>query len=350
MAARGKQGHVTIKDIATVLGMAHSTVSRALNDHPHINARTKMRVRREAERLGYVANSGARLLQSGSSRLVGLIVPDIQNEFYGMTAKVMSEYCASAGFQLMLAGSDDNPEQERQQLQALREARVDGVLIAATAEPRRATLRMLGQLPTVQFLRRHPRIVGHSIGADDFQGILSATAHLADLGHRRIGYVGGPETLSTGKGRAAGYREAMARVGLPIENKLMHLGPRTPEFGKDALAALLDRPQPPTAVVIASSRLVVGALETMNARHLSLPEDLSLVAYSDLDWFRVWKPGITAVALPVADMVAAAVALLFREIQQRHPGGTEAHAPFEPMLNVRGTTAALLAPHPGTQL
>lgn len=343
MAVTRKTGEVTIKDIAASLGIAHSTVSRALNDHPHVNPETKARVRRAAQALGYAANSGARMMRSGASRLVGLIVPDVQNEFYNAAAKIMADYCAGEGYQLVLAVSEDDPEKELQQVQALREARVAGVLVAATASPRRDTIQMLKQLPTVQFLRRHPGIVGHSVRADDVLGIQKATAHLIGLGHRRIGYVGVTEELSTGRARADGYRNAFLEARLKPNAGLMRLGAPRPEFGREALIELLGLANPPTAIVVASPRLMLGVLEGVNRLQLSIPEDLSLVAYSDLDWYRVWQPAITAVALPVADMAATAALFLFRQIQQRSTEGAGSSTPFEPILNPRGSSAALPA-------
>jgi LacI family transcriptional regulator len=341
MAGLRKSGEVTIKHIAASLGIAHSTVSRALNDHPHINPETKAKVRRAAQELGYAANSGARMMRSGASRLVGLIVPDVQNEFYNAAAKIMADSCAREGYQLVLAVSEDDSEKELQQVQALREARVAGVLVAATASPRRDTVQMLKQLPTVQFLRRHPGIAGHTVRADDVLGIYKATEHLLGLGHRRIGYVGVTEQLSTGRARADGYRHAYGDARLKVNAGLMRLGAPRPEFGHEALVELCGLPTPPTAIVVASPRLMLGVLEGVNALRLSVPEDVSLVAYSDLDWFQVWQPALTAVALPVADMAATAALLLFRQIQQRGPEGSGSSTPFEPVLYIRGSSAPL---------
>lgn len=173
--------------------------------------------------------------------MVGLLIPDIQNDFYSVAARVMAETCAGEGYQLLLAISDDDPDKECRQIQAL-----------------------------------------------------------------------------------------------------MRLGAPKPEFGRAALDSLLALPAPPTAIVAGGARLMLGVLEGIVMRRLSVPGDLSVVAYSDSDWFRAWNPQITAVALPVAAMAATAASLLFRQIRHPVEDGPGAHAPFEPVLYVRSSTAPRL--------
>jgi LacI family transcriptional regulator len=331
---------VTIKDIAGELGLAHSTVSRALNDHPHINAETKVKVRAAAIALGYVANSGARLLRAGASQLVGLIVPDIENEFYGTAARILSEQCSKQGYQLVLAVSGDDPEREAMQVRALREARVAGVLITPTAKPKAGAVDNLGNLATVQFLRRYKPIAGHSVGVDDAQGVALATEHLLGLGHRRIGYIGVSEQLSTGRERASGYRRALTDRRIAVDESLLCHGPSRPHFGREAFALLLSANQPPSALVIASPRHIIGVLDEANARRIQIPIELSIVAYSDAEWFRVCRPSVSAVELPVAEMAATAASLLFRLIVGTEDTGTDSHVSFAPRLNARQSSAA----------
>lgn len=334
--------HATIKDIAAHLGMAHSTVSRALNDHPHTSEETKLRVRRAAAELGYIANSGARLMRLGRSSLIGLIVPDVENPFYSAAAKVMAESCAAEGFQLLLAVSEDDPEQEQQHVQALREARAAGVAVALTANPRRQTLTLLRQIPVVQFVRRNPAMPSDAVGIDDTEGTRLATSHLLDLGHRHIAFVGGLEELSTGAARVGGYRQALRDAKVKADPALVKFGRPRPEFGREALLELLHGRIRPTAVVLGSSQLTLGALDAISATGISIPSGLSLVGYGDPEWFRLWKPSITTIGLPLKDISATAASLLFRRIREAGAEPAERtglHAPFLPNLIIRGSTA-----------
>jgi LacI family transcriptional regulator len=334
--------HATIKDIAARLGVAHSTVSRALNDHPHVKDETKLRVRRAAADLGYIANSGARLMRLGRSSVIGLIVPDVENPFYSAAAKVMAESCAAEGFQLLLAVSEDDPFQEQNHVQALREARAAGVAIALTANPRRQTIALLRQVPTVQLVRRDSALPCDAVGIDDRAGTRLSTQHLLDLGHRRIAFIGVLQELSTGSARVAGYRAALREAKVKLDPALEKFGRPRPDFGHQALAELLALSDRPTAVVLGSSQFTLGALDAMGAAEVSMPIDLSLVGYGDPDWFRLWRPAITTIGLPLKDIAATAASLLFRRIREPSVDAisrSALHAPFLPTLIVRGSSA-----------
>jgi LacI family transcriptional regulator len=339
---RNPQGsqEVTLRDIAVSLGLSHTTVSRALHDHPHISQNTKAQIRQAAEKLGYVPNSAARSMRSGHSQTVGLIVPDIENEFYSAAARSLADLCGAEGFRLLLAVSRDDPREEERQIQALREARVAGVLICATAKPTRDTIQMLGQLRSVQFLRAYAAISGPSVTVDDVGGLMKVTTHLIELGHKRIGYVGVSEELSTGKGRATGFRQAFKAKKLVPDAALMRFGPATPDFGHAAVYELLGRTDRPSALVIASPRIMLGALEATEAHDVEIPSDLSIVSYSDSDWLRIWRPPITAVALPLNQMAAAAAELLFQRIEHSTQSQTTEALTFESVLQVRASTSS----------
>lgn len=294
--------------------MAHTTVSRALNDHPRISAETKDRVRLVAKEIGYVANSGARSMRNGTTKVVGLIVPDIQNEFYNAAARAMAEQCTASGYQLILGISEDDPSREEQHLRALRESRVAGVLIAPTSAPTDLSVRLLDGVPTVQLLRFDRRLGSQVVRANDQQALRECTDHLIRLGHRRIGLVGPPVDVSTGRRRFNGFRAAMKAAGVEIDRVLLAFGPARPDFGEAAFERLHALDRPPSALVVASSRLVLGVLRAARRLSVAVPGQLSLVAYGDADWFSVCEPPITASALPINEMSRTANRLLFASL------------------------------------
>lgn len=330
----------TIKDIAAQLGMAHTTVSRALNDHPRISNETKVLVRSTADRLGYVVNVGARTMRSGSSPVVGLLVPDLRNEFYNAAATALAAQCSAAGYQLMLAVSDDDPQREEQQVRALRESRCMGVLITPSVAPTTQSTQWLRELPTVQFLRWHPSLDGPRVLADDKDGVFRATRHLLDLGHRRIAYIGGVPAASTGRQRREGFEAALKRAGLRPEPVLQRLGAPRPAFGADAIDSILAEHPDVTAVVVAGVRQMLGVLRTVAGRGVSVPENLSLISYGDAEWFEVSRPPITAIDLPVQAMVSRATELLFELLSSRRSvRPSTAEAVFTGELRIRASTA-----------
>lgn len=342
MAADSRiSGVVSIKDIAAHLGMSHATVSRALNDKPAISEETKERVRRAASQLGYIPNAGGRLLRGLPSSLVGLIIPDVQNEFYSTTAKILAESCAREGLQLILCISEDDPNLEYRHIRALLEARVAGIVITPTAMLRRESATLLKNTPLIQLVRSHALLKTAHVCVDDIDGLYMATRHLLELGHRRIAYIGGFTELSTGARRLDGFRKAMAEFAAPHDGEMIFLGPPRPEFGSTTAHRLIDLGEPPTAIVLASSQLAAGCLETLNARNVAVPEQISMVVYGDATWHRLAAVPISAISLPVTEIANAAAALLFARIRQ--PAGSsdwlETTMQLSAHLVVRGSTA-----------
>lgn len=337
-------GAVTLKDIAQQLDLSVSTIGRALSGDPQISEKTRERVRAAASELGYVAHSAARAMRSGRSTLIGLIIPDIQNEFYGTLAKALAELCSGAGLQLVLAITEDDPLSEERQVRALLEARVSGLVITASPRPSRDTLALLARGPCVQLIRRVSQLRAPWFGIDEAAALRDGTAHLIGLGHRRIGYLGVSTSLSTGRSRLAGYRRAFEEAGLECPEDLIRLGQPRAKFGASALNSLWDAAERPTAIVAAGARLTVGMLEAATARGVGIPEPLSVVGYGDAPW---WNPRLTTISLPVRDMALSCGEFLLRRIRESSEAGPlGAHSvTFESQLTPGASTRTI---EPGT--
>ena len=326
-----------------MLGVSISTVGRALADRSEISEAMKARVRALAEEHGYVAHSAARSMRTGHSTLIGLIVPDVRNDFYGAAAMALAKCCEDAGFQLVLAATRDDPDSELKQVRSLVEARAAGVVIALSPSPRRETLALVRRSLATELIRDVAGGDTPWFGIDDHRGIETATLHLLDGGHRRIGYVGGHEALSTGRDRHAGFVGAFARRGVDLPVDLVRMGPPDACFAEKAMAELWSLPQKPTAVVAAGAELTVGVLEAIGSLGIEVPTDLSVVGFGDAPWFRWWGPGLTTMALPVYELAYACGGHLLRRIE--HPGPvTDEQSPryramHSPTLIVRGSTA-----------
>lgn len=336
------QNQVTMKHLARILGVSVSTVGRSLADRPEISAAMKARVRELAEQSGYVAHSAARSMRVGHSSLIGLIVPDIRNDFYGSSAMALAKCCEAAGFQLVLAVTQDDADSELRQVRGLIEARAAGVVIALSPAPRRETLTLLARVPAVELIREVAGGAKAWFGIDDLHGIETATGHLLDLGHRRIGYIGGQEGLSTGRERLAGYRAAYAKAGLKVAPDLVCLGAPDAAFGDKALDDLWSGEKKPTAVITAGAELTVGALDAIGRLGIGVPRQLSVVGFGDAPWFRWWGPGLTTMALPVYDLAYACGGYLLRQIrrpERQAAGSPPFRAMHAPTLITRGSTA-----------
>lgn len=340
------QPHITIKDIAKQLGLSHSTVSRALNDSPLITPETKRLVHAKAQSLGYIPNAVARMMRDSQSRLVGFIVPDIENQFYSRAAKILAERAAAEALQLLIAISDEDPQRELRHVMELREARAVGIVITPCAKLKPETASLLNSVPTLQMIRQHPLIESDIVVVNDPGAMHLSTNHLIGLGHTRIAFIGGgSETLSTGQDRLIGFQRAVSEAGI---KKLCHMqfGLPRPEFGYEATCNALALPDRPTAIVLGSSQLTVGVLRAIRQAGLRVPTDISLIGYGDSDWFSQWGAGITTIALPVDKIAAHAADFLSSNATTKLPTHNQAKAcksgrySFAATLIQRGSSAA----------
>lgn len=336
----GARAEVTIKDIAARLGLSHATVSRALNDHAATSAATKAKVKAAADALGYIRNAAAGALSGARSRLVGFVAPEVQNDFYGTVAEALAVTCGQAGLQLMLSVTHDDPVLEHEQVLALRQSRAAGVIITPTADLMPETAALLAPLPGMQLVRSNPLLDKGWVGIDDRLGVALATRHLLELGHRRIGFIGGWDALTTGHERRGGYADALAEAGAAYDESLVCLGPPRASFGQEAALRLMQSDRPITGLVLGSSLLTMGALSAIQQLRLVIPDQLSVVGYSDPEWFRLWGPGLTTIDLPVEDIATSAAQVLFRALRTGQPaGGGRGGISFQPQLVERGSAA-----------
>lgn len=331
---------ITIKDIAQQLGLSPSTVGRAIADHPRISRETKERVRLAAEALGYVANTPARVMRGASSRLVGLLVPDVRNSFFSMVAYTLSKCFENEGFHLALSITDDDRDTEMQQVREMVSARVAGIVIVPSAAPRRETLALLKTVPHVQFLRRLPSLRADWFGLDEERALFDATNHLLNLGHRRIGYIG-DVIFPTGKARYEGFRRAISEAKCTIDEGLVELGPATIPFGFEATLRLLERRPSPTAILTASVPVTVGMVDHLETVKIDIPRELSIVGFGDESWHKWWRSGLTTLRLPVAELATSCGLWFIHCLRTGRPTDSkEPHVSINQSLFVsRNTTA-----------
>lgn len=329
---------ITIKDIARELDLSVSTVGRALTDHPRISRETKKRVQEMADRLGYVANSAARIMRGGSSHLISLLVPDIRSGFYSMVAQMLSTGFESEGYHLVLSIMDDDPNREMQQIRELMSARVAGIVIIPSANPRRETVEMLSKIPHVQLLRRIASL-GDWFGLDDERAIVDAANHLIGLGHKRIAYIG-DSTFPTGKARYNGFKRAMTEAGLKIDDSLILLGPPDQKFGAEAVHKLLQGRKQPTAIITSAVLVTLGVAEQLSTLSVKIPDQLSIVGFGDGPWQRWWGPGLTTLRLPIEEITTGCALWLLHRLKTGRQQGKDPHISISPTtLVIRNSTA-----------
>lgn len=331
---------ITARDIAEQVGVSISTVGRALADDPRISAATRAKVQRAAERAGYAANMPAKIVRGGTSNLIGLLVPEVRNDFYAAIAQALSEECDRAGYRLVLSLTGDDRDVEARHVRELAGARAAGLIIVPTTVPRRATVQLLHGLPHVQLLRKVPALSDNWFGIDDRDAVAKATAHLVALGHRRILYAGGGENLSTGASRVAGFRMAATRANLSEEEAIEALGSPTQDFGASVIGDLLQKRWTATAIIAGSVNITMGLIREIERYGIGVPESLSLIGFGDPEWYRWWRGGITAIRPPVEELARSCGLWFLNHIRSRQATGPDTHhALVASTFQVRRTTA-----------
>lgn len=301
---------MTIKKLAAILGLSHSTVSRALNGHPAISQSTKESVMQAAKKYGYIPNRAAQVLRNAASGAFGVIIPDIQNDFFISVTNAIACEAGKRSWQMILAMTEDKPETEYNALRRMMAASVDGIIIAPSANPLPETQELITRTHAVQLLRRHDKIQAPLIAIDDRYGISLATEHLLTLGHTRIGYIGSSTDLSTGFERLQGFLHPFTRHGRAALEDLIHIGPPQAEFGFAAFERIMGAAHPPSALVLGSPRYAMSILLAAKALAIRIPEHLSVVAYGDVPWGGLLDIKLTTIVLPEKDVTDACIDMI----------------------------------------
>ena len=331
---------VTIRDVARAAGVSTATAARALGGYGHASPAARRKVTESARRLGYRPNVVARALVSRATTTVGLVVGDIENPFFAAAARGLSDVMDAHGYTVLLANADEDAGRERRAVDALRARQVDGMVVvpAPGASPEHLAELVTAGVPLVLLDRAVVGVAADSVLARNAGGARAAVAHLAALGHRRIGVVSDSPEITSSAERIQGYRQALRAAGIAPVPGLISIGGPTRDDGEAAALRLLDRPDRPTAVFTANNFMTVGALRAARALGLRIPDDLALVGFDDLDWTTLVQPPVTVVRQPVADLGRVAGERLLRRLDG--DAGPPRRIRLDANLIVRGSCGA----------
>jgi DNA-binding LacI/PurR family transcriptional regulator len=308
---------VTIKDVAKRAGLSPATVSRALNQSGYVSADAQRRVDEAVDELGYQPNWLAKGLKGQSSRLVGLIVPEISSLYDSLIIQSVSTILHENNYGMILCINNEDAEVDLGYLKILQEKRVDGIIYTHPLHGNNSKfVRRLVQegMPIIELNRRCEEDVLDGVLADNVQSAYQITNYLIGLGHRRIGLVMGQTDLTTGEYRFTGYRHALNDANIAIDNSLIRIGSFSQEHGEAGMQELLALPERPTAVLAGSNRILMGILKTLGEQNICIPDDMSVAAFNDTDWLSIWNPPITTVDIATEEMAKLSVELLLRRI------------------------------------
>lgn len=290
----------TQKDVAQAAGVSRSTVSYVLNDQTDlkvpISAETRQRVMEAIVELGYEPDAQAQSLRRGHTKVVGVIIPVIQNPFFWQTLSGVSDALQDAGYSLHLSHHPSNEQQEANTLRALKRERVDGFILLAAIKyllPRLTDYLRKSGRPVVEITATKAEfdhvIHGYS------SGTRALMAHLLELGHRRIGFIYGVSQEVQGIDRLLPYRQVLQEAGLYVADFEVHCGVNL-EDAYQAAYTLLQRPDRPTALLVINDMLAVAVMRAANDLGLRVPDDVSVAGFDDIPFSSYTSPRLTTVS------------------------------------------------------
>lgn len=320
----GGERKPTIIDVARLAGASFKTVSRVINNEPHVRAETRARVLQAVADLGFQPNIQARTLAGDRSFLIAHIYGD-KGGFYTLDIQVgLLDRCREAGYHLLIEEIDyTSPHVEQRVGAIVNQLRLDGVVLTAPVTDHPVVLGVLDRMavPYVRITpeREIPEVP--SVRIDERAASRTLVERLLALGHRRIGLIRGQANHTATELRQGGYCDALAAASLPIDPQLIQRGGFTFASGRDPARALLSLPDPPTALFAMNDEMAAGALSIAHEMGLVLPDELSVVGFDDMMVAQMVWPPLTTVRQPVGEMARRAADILFARLAMPRTGG-----------------------------
>ena len=298
-------------------GVSIATVSRVLNADPAVKGETRLAVQKAIQSSGYQPNRVAQRLRTTirSTKLIGLLIPDIQNPFFVDVISGVEEYAYTHDSAVVIGNFSQDPKKEKLHIDILRSESVDGFIVAPT-NVRDQNIEQLvhDSYPVVCIDRGLTGVAVDVVKSDNEKGAFHATEHLIKLGHKRIAHITGDPFIPTTAERISGYTKALRQYGLSIDPEIIRGKASDFKSGVELADEILNLLERPTAIFTANNLLTLGALETILNRNLKIPEDIAIVGFDDVYWATSLNPPLTAVRQHGFEIGQRAIELLYQRI------------------------------------
>ncbi|HEY8576196.1 MAG TPA: LacI family DNA-binding transcriptional regulator [Devosia sp.] len=319
----------TIRDVAALAEVSVSTVSLAFSNPGRVSARTLERIRTAATAVGYVADPLAQSLARGRSKMIGFVVGNVGNPFFGDIRRELENYALEHEHFVLITDSSGKLERERALIEHLIGLKIAGLALAPSSFGADYVEFIQSiKVPMVCFDQKVEGIERDFVGSDNFLAGAMLTEHLLQLGHRRIAFIAGPQHLHTASERYRGFVETMASAGVEVNPNYVVDGQFTRSAGYEAAMRLLIQPERPTAILGANNAMALAALQAMQELGFSCPDDISLAMIDNVQWSSVITPRITMVVqdtLQLGNIIA-------RRLLHRITSAEAAHEPAQDLV------------------
>ncbi|CAG5016965.1 HTH-type transcriptional repressor CytR [Dyadobacter sp. CECT 9275] len=310
---------VSLKEVADKAGVSTATVSRVINSKTVVKGETELRVQKVIKQLGYRPNRVAQRLRTtnGASKLIGLLIPDIQNPFYVDVIRGIEQYAYARNFAIVIGNFSQNEERQKFYIDILKSESVDAFIVAPFPGMNDYVKELVEEGYAVVCIDRGLSNMDLDVvKVDNYQGAFDAVEHLVKVGHRRIGFISGNMQIPTTLERVSGYEAALTKNGIAIDREIIVGRNSDHTSGVELTAQLLDLPHPPTAIFTSNNLLTLGALETIHSRGLKIPEEIAILGFDDMYWSTSLNPPLTAVRQSGFEIGRITIDLLYQRIME----------------------------------
>jgi LacI family transcriptional regulator len=308
----------TIREVAESAGVSYATVSHVINNTRLVLPETRARVLAAMDALNYRPNALARSLRQGKTNTLGLVLPDSANPFFAEISRSIEDEAFKKGYSVFLCNTELDTQRELFYVDVLSKKQVDGIIFVAAGDQVDSLEFLVSRnMPVVMIDRNLPNVEVDAVLTDNQLGGYLATRHLLELGHKRIACIAGPSSITPSAERLIGFRKALEEAGLPYDKRLILRGDFHPQSGMEITHSILKRKPRPTAIFALNDLMALGALRAAAEAGFSVPADLAVVGYDDLELAQYANPPLTTISQPKKEVGVQAVRLLVDRMSRK---------------------------------
>jgi LacI family transcriptional regulator len=328
---------VTMRDIAKASGFSNSTISRVLNNHPNIDTETKNKIINVMRELNYKPEKVEKSIKSKKDNIISIILGDINNPFYSEITSVIESDLYKAGYMAVLCNSNYQQDREKKYLEVVLEFKFSGVILISALGDEEVVKKLIKKNIPVIFVNRYlPSINTSVVSTDDYKGTYMATKYLIELGHKRIGYLKGPQTSSASKERERAFINIMNEYSLKLNSDDIYEGNLKPSSGYEFGKHLLENKSDISAVVCGNDLMAVGLIDCFLDNGKSIPDDLSVIGYDDSPAAVHGKVKLSTINISVKDIGSTVANMILTKISNKEDSFKRIIV--EPKLVIRNST------------
>ena len=310
---------ITMNDVAKSAGVSITTVSHVINNTRKVDPITREKVEVAMKKLGYRPNSLARALRSGDTNTIGMIVPDVSNQFFADFSRNIENYGFEENYSVILCNSDNDMKKQSSYVDTLISKQVDGVIFISAGESSE-DLKKLYQckIPIVVVDRDVALEYADVVLLDNEAAGYQATNYLIELGHKKIACISGPSDLTPSNARVHGYQRALQENNIDFNPDYLVSGDFRFQSGEEAMQKLLDLQQLPSAVFVLNDMMAIGAITAIRKAGLSVPSDISIIGFDNIQMTTAVTPMLTTVGQPIDEIAKISITQLINKIKYKN--------------------------------